>query len=204
MHRSASYSGPFSETSVDAPTSPLPLTIAEHGGHGHGNDHNHNHNHGEPTSHAKPEHSHAGRQAVGWVLLLALSVHAFIEGIALGVERGSSLLIAILAHKWIEAFSLGCAFYKSSGLSRRKIMCLLLAFCSTTPIGIGVGLALDHSLENRNIGVITALCAGSFMYVAAIHSVKDAHDHPGKTNLLQLLALVLGFGAMALISKFHD
>ena len=152
------------------------------------------------------EHNNAGRQAVGWVLLLALGVHSLIEGVAVGVERGSSLLIAIVAHKWVEAFSLGCAFYKSSGLSARKVGGLLLAYSSLTPIGIGIGLGLEDALEGRSIGVITGLCAGSFMYVATLHSVsgKDTHSRPGSSSLLQLVALALGFGGMALINTFIE
>jgi len=45
-----------------------------------------------------------------YLLLLALSLHGFFEGVALGVQgnvQGAlKLVFAILAHKWAEAFTL--------------------------------------------------------------------------------------------------
>ena len=48
-----------------------------------------------------------------YILLIALSIHGSIEGIALGVmntlKECSILFTAILLHKWAEAFALGAA-----------------------------------------------------------------------------------------------
>ena len=55
-----------------------------------------------------------------YVLLIALSIHGSIEGIALGVMNSlkdcSILFTAILLHKWAESFALGISFYKSGVL----------------------------------------------------------------------------------------
>ena len=52
-----------------------------------------------------------------YILLIALSIHGSIEGIALGVMNSlkdcSILFTAILLHKWAESFALGISFYKS-------------------------------------------------------------------------------------------
>lgn len=51
-----------------------------------------------------------GSNITPYLLLLALSLHGFFEGVALGVQStvGSclKLVFAILAHKWAEAFTL--------------------------------------------------------------------------------------------------
>jgi zinc transporter ZupT len=45
-----------------------------------------------------------------YLLLVALSLHGFFEGVALGIQKESKdvmfLAIAILSHKWAESFTL--------------------------------------------------------------------------------------------------
>ena len=51
---------------------------------------------------------------VPYILALVLSIHSFIEGLALGVQsdvtQTTILLIAIASHKWIEAFAFGARY----------------------------------------------------------------------------------------------
>ena len=59
---------------------------------------------------AKEKEPAAGFNMTPFLLLLALSMHGFFEGIALGVQQTIEgilkLAFAILAHKWAEAFTL--------------------------------------------------------------------------------------------------
>jgi len=59
------------------------------------------------------EHHHhfkAKSNLTPYLLLIALSVHGFFEGIALGIQNSLKdaiiLAVAILAHKWAESFTL--------------------------------------------------------------------------------------------------
>lgn len=58
------------------------------------------------------EHHHflAKSNFTPYLLLIALSVHGFFEGIALGIQPSFNdvviLAIAIVAHKWAESFTL--------------------------------------------------------------------------------------------------
>lgn len=49
-----------------------------------------------------------------YILLLAMGIHSFFGGVALGVARNSSecwnMIIAIVAHKWSEALTVGISF----------------------------------------------------------------------------------------------
>jgi len=59
----------------------------------------------------KPEHMLKGSSITPYLLLIALSLHGFFEGIALGIQEevvsGTLFLtFAIIAHKWAEAFTL--------------------------------------------------------------------------------------------------
>ena len=66
-----------------------------------------------------------------YILLIALSIHGSIEGIALGVmntlKECSILFTAILLHKWAEAFALGISFYKS-GTEKNIFIKMILIF----------------------------------------------------------------------------
>ena len=48
-----------------------------------------------------------------YILLLAMSVHSFFEGIAMGVEDEDEVLkifLAIISHKWSESLTIGISF----------------------------------------------------------------------------------------------
>ena len=74
-----------------------------------------------------------------YILLIALSIHGSIEGIALGVmntlKECSILFTAILLHKWAEAFALGISFYKS-GTEKNNFINMIILFTLFGPLGI--------------------------------------------------------------------
>jgi zinc transporter 1/2/3 len=79
-------------------------------------------------------------------LLLALSIHAFFEGIALGLLNTNReifyMILAIAFHKWVESLSIGINLSKSK-IEKDILLTLLVIFSLTTPIGIIIGLLLN-------------------------------------------------------------
>jgi len=76
------------------------------------------------------------------ILILALSLHHFFEGISVGLQRSVSgvftLLIALLCHETIISFSLGLQFVKSC--YSRRLHYITAFICSIIePIGVAVG-----------------------------------------------------------------
>ena len=76
------------------------------------------------------------------VLLVVLSIHSVIAGIALGIETelAASLLvmIAILSHKGSAAFAL-IVSVQAAGADRRRLLRVLTIFVVMTPLGILLG-----------------------------------------------------------------
>ena len=68
--------------------------------------------------------------SVPWTLLLALSIHSILAGLALGVERSAAgvwfIFVAIVAHKWSAAFALGASLVRHHVAASRSRLLLLL------------------------------------------------------------------------------
>ncbi len=109
------------------------------------------------------------------VLLIALSIHSLVAGIALGLEPevATSLLvmIGILLHKGSAAFALVVSAHVA-GKTARELGRLLWVFVLMTPLGIALGTLASGIFEGRaadlGAGVFNALAAGTFIYIAIL------------------------------------
>ena len=114
------------------------------------------------------------------VLLVVLSIHSIIAGIALGLEAEVAasviVMLGILFHKGSAAFALMVSVH-ASGAGKRSLWTVLTIFVLMTPLGIVLGTVGLSLLEGRIAmlieGSFTALAAGTFIYVAIL-GVIDA------------------------------
>jgi len=141
-----------------------------------------------------------------YLLALILSIHSFIAGAALGIEKtilGSAVLfIAIIAHKSGAAFALGISMIRSGVLKRRHIKVILL-FSIMTPLGIFLGSVLNSAFGSSTgrvlEGVFDSLAAGTFIYVAVLDIIEEEFSIPGN-ELLKFFSIITGLGLMALLA----
>ena len=110
-----------------------------------------------------------------YILLIALSIHGSIEGIALGVMNTlkdcSILFTAILLHKWAEAFALGISFYKS-GTEKNNFINMIILFTLFGPLGIIIGMIFSDA-GNLMKGILLGISGGTFIYVAASEIIVE-------------------------------
>ncbi len=131
------------------------------------------------------------------VLLVVLSIHSMIAGIALGLEAevAASVLVmlGILFHKGSAAFALMVSVH-ASGADQRRPWTVLTIFVVMTPLGIGlgaVGLSLLQGPAAMLIeGSFTALAAGTFIYVAIL-DVIDAEMYRMDDRIAQFVRSAL-------------
>jgi len=160
--------------------------------------------HGHAGFGACPSDCDAHRQvAIGPMLLVALSVHSLLEGLSLGAakaDRELQLFVAILAHKGVAAFTLGVAWLPYAA-DRRMYVLIMAWFASVSPVGVAVGIPAEGSLLG---GVVTAVSAGTFLYIGLVEACPGVHASwlPGTGAALQILALLLGFGCMAVLARW--
>ena len=141
-----------------------------------------------------------------YVLLLILSVHSIITGIALGTEsrisQAAVIMLAVLAHKGTAAFALGVSMLRTS-MQPSSFIRLIVFFCSTTPFGILLGIWVMSVVTGRTAqafeAIFDALAAGTFLYVAVVDiiEVEFSHQH---SQWLKFTLVALGLGVMAIVA----
>lgn len=152
-------------------------------------------------------HKHTSHQiCLACLLTVVLSVHSIFEGTALGIETAFAsflvILAAILAHKGAEAFALGISLRKSE-MSKKIVQGLVVMFSLMTPAGILLGAFIIAMMQSDHgavtIGVFDAIAAGTFIYIAAFHSVHlDGDEEASILNRLYFFAT--GLVVMAAIA----
>ncbi len=141
-----------------------------------------------------------------YVLMIILSIHSIITGIALGTEARISqvavILVAVLAHKGTAAFALTVSLLRSS-VQRGRIILMVVLFSLMTPLGILLGVGFMALLTGRAEKIFEAgfdaLAAGTFLYVALLDILKEefaGHKH----HPLKFAFVFAGLAVMAIVA----
>lgn len=144
---------------------------------------------------------------IPYLLAGVLSVHALIEGAALGINEtlADTILIftAIIVHKGSESLALAAHLARNSKLPKQALW-IFLVFSAMTPAGILFGEALinaSNSTQNALLGpIFNALAAGTFLYIATLHKIHHQHLHENIGKLKEFVAMLLGLAAMAVVA----
>jgi zinc transporter 1/2/3 len=139
-------------------------------------------------------------------LLLALSIHSIIAGVALGGQATLSgafyIFLAIIAHKSSAAFALGIALRRSTvAIGRARV--LIVLFTLATPTGIVAGAVVSDLL--RSVAgqyfdaAFLALAGGTFLYIASMDILQDEFLHAGG-RFVKWLWAVAAIALTALLS----
>lgn len=138
----------------------------------------------------KEEHHHEGNQAIG--VVIALSIHAFLEGTILGHPPASadhnnlSLLTGVVLHKLPAAFALMTILICYFDNSKKPIIYLTI-FAIASPLGVIVstqGAELGW-LTNQAVDILFALVAGGFLHISTTIVFEGSPGH--KLNKQRLL-----------------
>ena len=148
-----------------------------------------------------------------YILECAIAVHSIIMGVSLGGmgsdEKGSIkvLMIAFSIHQFLEGISLGCAI-SSADLSASKMTGLIAFFVCTLPIGIiiGIGISSEETLTSSVVeGVINSIAAGILIYVSMVEMMAEEFGNELVRNnyLLKtqmIIGIALGIAGMAVLA----
>lgn len=171
----------------------------------------HLHNH---QNHHQHQHHHLTSKTKSFMFMIITGdgLHNFFDGIAIGVSYGSSLAvglstsIAILCHELPHEIGDFAVLIKS-GMSIKRavlyntlssILCLLGA---TTGVFIG----------KIDVGWVSALIAGMFLYISLVDMVPQLDCYPAQPALkrarkllIQILGIASGVGIMSLIATYES
>lgn len=142
-----------------------------------------------------------------YLLLLTLSIHSIIAGMALGAQSTLAgfavLVIAILAHKAAAGFALGVSLHRI-GVPLPRARRLILGFSLMTPLGIVLGTLiaalLDSTGEQAFEAVFDAIAAGTFVYIASLDILREEFLPPREGRRVKWLFSIAGLALMAIVA----
>ena len=163
---------------------------------------------GSPGHEIGPQALIVQPRPVIYLLLLVLSIHSVIVGIAEGAQSSASkaliVFIAVVAHKTMAGFAIGIS-YRRSGSTLPRTAPVAVFFASMTPIGILAGAVVEALISSRRClwfeAIFDSVGAGTFLYVASVDIVRTEFELRGDRWQKWLLA-ALGFSMMAVLASW--
>lgn len=149
--------------------------------------------HGHVHVHEKG-HRHLESTAV--MALLALGLHAFLEGGMLANPSSShnsnTLLLGVLIHKAPEAFALVSVLICE--LSKRKSVFYLIVFAFASPLGLFLSryLMTDEIIPSTYFDYLFAVVCGNFLHISTTIVYESSSDH--KFNAKKMIVALLAAG----------
>ncbi|EDV43431.1 uncharacterized protein Dana_GF18487 [Drosophila ananassae] len=178
---------------------------AQPNGHSHKNNgHGHSHGHGHGHSHMPviADDASAGDMLAsslrGLFIVSALSLHELFEGMAIGLEGTASnvwfMFGAVSAHKLVLAFCVGVELIVARTRTTLAVL-YVLTFAVVSPLGIGIGILINHGQETSGPSLVSAIlqgfACGTLIYVVFFEILSK-----NRSGLLAYLALFVGFCVM--------
>jgi zinc transporter 1/2/3 len=146
-----------------------------------------------------------------YLLILALSIHACFEGIAVGLQNSASeifyMILAICLHKWVEALSIGINLNRSK-IDRNKHFRFITLFSLMTPFGIIFGMlfsGLSRVLEAVFLSISAGNCdnhLGSFIYISASEVVIEEFS-VSKYKYEKFVGFLVGASVICTLTLFE-
>lgn len=133
-------------------------------------------------------HTHDFENKIPWLLLGSLCLHAFLEGMPLGIGENENLLYAIVIHKLPIAIILAI-FLKNSSLSKAYVFLFLFLFAIMSPLGSW--FSGNFSFIHQYTDQINALIIGVFLHISTAILFESSENH--KFNLQKFVAIMIGF-----------
>ncbi|KAJ7980824.1 putative Zinc transporter [Quillaja saponaria] len=146
------------------------------------------------------------------LLIIALCFHSVFEGIAVGVAatKGDAWrnLWTISLHKIFAAIAMGIALLRM--IPKRPFITTAVysfAFAISSPIGVGIGIAINATTQGHAADWIYAIsmgiACGVFVYVAINHLIskgfKPQRNSYFDTPLFKFLAVLFGVAVIAVV-----
>jgi zinc and cadmium transporter len=189
--------------------------------HVHSYEHEH---HGHVHTHE--DHKVAAPTMAGWMAVLGLTLHTFMNGVGLAgsvhaafghgdkarstIELaalpGLALFLAIVLHKPFDALAITTVLSRK-GVSRQKLALVQLGFALMVPIGAVAFLftegQIEESMHDLLTGAALAFSAGTFLFIALSDLLPEVQFHRHDRVPL-FIALVLGVVLMGGIGYLEE
>jgi len=136
---------------------------------------------------------HCEVHRLGIMSFIGLSVHSLLDGVAIavGFEVSSSIglftAIAVILHEFPEGL-LTTGILIHTGEVRKKIWIYSIIVAMATPFGAIASLLFLKNLSPNILGMLLAITAGSFIYLASADLIPEIHKSNRKINSVILIS----------------
>ena len=133
----------------------------------------------------------------------SLSVHSFLDGVAIGLAFqvsaaiGTIVAIAVLVHDFSDGINTVNLILKNKGKGARAFRWLIVD--AAAPI-IGVISTLFFTLPESALAIILAIFSGFFLYIGASDLIPESHH--GHPKFMTTAMTVLGAGILYIAIHF--
>ncbi len=162
------------------------------------------HSHGEAVTHGEEREGEEQTRHIRRGMLGAgsLSVHSFLDGLAIGLAFkvsatvGIVVALAVLTHDFSDGINTVSMIVKNNGNRQRALKWLFVD--ALAPV-VGVAVAYFITVKEQSLGLLLALFSGFFLYIGASDLLPESHHaHPVKWTTF---ATILGMGTLYLVIK---
>ncbi|CAF1221661.1 unnamed protein product [Rotaria magnacalcarata] len=160
-----------------------------------------------------------GNKISTYLLECGIALHSVLIGLTLGTTTDSfvALFIALCLHQFFEAFALGAQIARTTAITLRSAIFMVIFFSLTTPVGIAIGVGVHSGIYNPKsvttllvTGILDSLSAGILIYVSLVNLItadmgvhaSEFHSLSKRLKLLYYVALYLGVAVMAVIGRW--
>lgn len=137
-----------------------------------------------------------------WLFIIAITIHNFPEGLAVGVgfggnniNDGISLAIGIALQNMPEGLAVGLALIREN-YSAKKAFLIALLTGLVEPVGGVIGVSLV-SIAQPILTFILALAAGAMLFVISDEIIPETHEHGYER--IATYGLLIGFIIMMIM-----
>lgn len=160
--------------------------------------------------HAEQEHNHKSSLHIS--LLIGMGIHAFSEGLPLGIPYHDesivpALFAAIGIHKIPEAMLIASMIYINTHHNKNKTFLYLCIFAAITPISAIVTYILDSNVTQLQpiINWCIPIIAGSFLHIATtILYESGTQKHKMKAKKWMIVLLGVGLAYISTLFTHHQ
>ena len=133
----------------------------------------------------------------------SLSLHSFLDGVAIGaafqVSSAIGIIIstAVLVHDFSDGINTVNVVLKNGGTNRKALQ--WVAIDALTPI-LGIISTIFFSLSSTTLSLLLALFCGFFLYIGATDLLPESHHrHPkALTTIMTVVGLLVLYGVIAI------
>lgn len=138
------------------------------------------------------------------ISIIGLTFHSVLDGVAIAVGFEVNLgigiftTLAVILHEFPEGITV-TSILLYANIKRQKVIIYSILVAIATPIGAIVSYFVIKHISGELLGILLALAAGSFIYIAVADLIPETHKSRDIKNLFVFLG---GIFALLLIGMF--